>query len=126
MNTETAAVSVSRSVILLPSYQLGVSGERSSRKLVEHTGLESCPWSTIQDIHAISNNIARERIRFYEESDIVTHDWRQILPAEWATEQPEQKHQWELDVYGQCECTLQHVLSTSRLSARSADMRLSR
>jgi hypothetical protein len=33
------------------------------------------PWSTVQDIYAISNNIARERIRFYEESDTVIDDW---------------------------------------------------
>jgi hypothetical protein len=59
---------------------------------------------------AISNNIARERIRFYEESDAVIDDWRRLLPAEWVTKQAEQKHQWELDICGQRKCTWQHVL----------------
>jgi hypothetical protein len=58
VNAEHAMVSVSRSVILFPSYQPGISGERSSRKLMEHNGLKSYSWSTIQDIHTISNNIA--------------------------------------------------------------------
>jgi hypothetical protein len=52
------------------------------------------------------------RIRLRErESGTVIDDWRRLLPAEWATEQAEQKHQWELDVCGQCECIRQHVLS---------------
>jgi hypothetical protein len=109
VNTENAVVSVSRSVILLPSYQPGISSERSSRKLVEHNGLQSYPWSTIQDIHAIANNITRERIRFYEESDTAIDDWRRLLPAESATGQAEQNHQWELDVWVRRECTRQHV-----------------
>jgi hypothetical protein len=41
VNAQNAVVSVSRSVILLSSYQPGISGERSSRKLVEHNGLKS-------------------------------------------------------------------------------------
>jgi hypothetical protein len=90
LNAENAVTSVLRSVILLPSYQPGISCEWSSRKLVEHNGSKSYPWLTIQDIHAISNNIARERIRFYEESDTVIDDWRRLLPTEWATEQAEQ------------------------------------
>jgi hypothetical protein len=61
VNAENSVVSISRSVILLPSYQPGISCKRSSQKLVEHNDLKSYLWSTIQDIHA--NNIPRERIR---------------------------------------------------------------
>jgi hypothetical protein len=43
--------------------------------------------------HAIANNTARERSRFHEESDSVIDDGRRLLPAEWATEQAEQKRQ---------------------------------
>jgi hypothetical protein len=114
VNAENAVVSVSCSVILLPSYQPGISGERSSRKLVEHNGLQSYPGSIIQDIHAISNNPARERIRFYEESDTVIDDWRRLLPAELAIEQAEQKYQRGFDVCSQRECARQHVLSEKR------------
>jgi hypothetical protein len=119
VSAENAVFSVSRSVILLPSYQPGLSSERLSRKVVEHNCLKSHPWSTFQDIQAISNNIARERIRLYEESDPVTNDRRRLLPAEWATEQTQQKHQWELDVFGQCKCGWQHVLSPKGVPDRA-------
>jgi hypothetical protein len=114
VNAENAMVSVSRSVILLPSYQPGISGERSSWKLVEHNGLKSYPWSTIQDIHAILNNIARETIRFYEESDIAIDDWWQLLPTKLATKQAEQKHQWELDVCCHTRRRKRHRSSSTR------------
>jgi hypothetical protein len=43
VNAESVVVAVSRSVILLQSYQPGVSGERSSQKPAEHNVLESFP-----------------------------------------------------------------------------------
>jgi hypothetical protein len=60
------------------------------------------------------------RITFQEkESDTVIDDGRRLLPAEWVIEQAEPKDQWELNVFGQCECSRQHVLSEKRLTRRS-------